>query len=329
MSESRAPWLHVRTPHTSSVQLSIDRLNWSIAQLAECGIHVPAGGRHYQALRLLQRVSGGTETVDLRDAAQRLRIEEAERSAWELMVIVTAAWNHQHTGGPFTERRVREALEGGVVPAEPNPTARNKQFELYVGALLALGGLVVFDGEPDLRVQLGHEIIGIAAKRSLTTTVRTVRARVREAAEQLRRVREPESRGLTSDSIALVGGRGFVALSLDSFYARDPENAPLDVEAHFSAALDAIAPAFRPLVGEHAVMGVLVFGCLMCWSCPTPDDLPRLDMELPIQWIAVGDDVERHQGRLLFQGVIGRLRPKLDTMLASCPRHVIPGPRSL
>lgn len=326
--QTDSSWSSMRVSGLSGTKLGIHRLRWAIAQLAECGITVPRSGRHYAALRLLERLERNSETLSINDQAQLELAAEADRSAFELMMIVWAAWQTQRPGGPFTMARITEILDGSALPDEKLTRARDKQFELFVGALLALSRLTVFDGEPDLRVDIGSEIVGIAAKRIRSANPNTIRARVAAATEQLRRVRDPDASTLRSDLIDLVGGRGFIALSVDRHYERAIGRVTeIDHRQQFEGALRELGAAIERSADDPAVMGILVFAVLANWS--PGEDGPKLDMHTPLHWIAMGDAVEVQQGKLLFDGVLARLRPQLQAAMGSCPREVLKGPRPL
>ncbi len=64
-------------------------------------------------------------------------------------------------------RQKLRAMLGGpdITKDETNSIARNTQFELYVGAVLAFGGVSLELEEPDLTVQYLGRVTGIAAKR--------------------------------------------------------------------------------------------------------------------------------------------------------------------
>lgn len=84
---------------------------------------------------------------------------------------------------------LRVLLDGRylTIDAPTHDPARDKQFELFLAARLALGGLHTELAEPDIIVDLCGDRVGIAAKRPRTAP--GIRSAIKKAGRQVRRAR--------------------------------------------------------------------------------------------------------------------------------------------
>jgi len=90
---------------------------------------------------------------------------------------------------PSLSAALRVLLDGRylTIDAPTHDPARDKQFELYVAARLALGGLRTELAEPDIIVDLCGDRVGIAAKRPRTAP--GIKSAIKKGGRQVRRAR--------------------------------------------------------------------------------------------------------------------------------------------
>jgi hypothetical protein len=225
----------------------------------------------------LQRWNDAEEELDLSNGGVLRTIGEAHRLAWETFLITVAAHqDRRNRRTPFTAEQFGLMMGGDLVGEGRHSTPRDTQFELYVAATLRLAGATVRRGEPDLRLLYGPEETGIAVKRIRSLNPDQVQKNARDAAKQ----------------IAGEGLRGWIALNLDSRFARisggQPEDTLLrDMEAVF----DSVGRALRRPAGKPHVLGFMLFGYVIDWQPPTPgEDAPRLHFSPPMRWYALTED---------------------------------------
>jgi len=87
--------------------------------------------------------------------------------------------------------------------------ARNIQFELFLASTLWQSGFPLVFGEPDLKCQVDDRQCFFACKRLFSPSLRQLRRRIGEAAEQIRKSRS---------TALLPGTRGIIAISLSRVF---------------------------------------------------------------------------------------------------------------
>lgn len=241
------------------------------------GVALPPNGRHQTALATLERLNSSEQPIDLGDASELTRISEAHRLAWETFLIVVAAIDDQRNPQtPFTPERFERMMGGDLMDKGRDSLPRNTQFELYVAAMLRLPGGTVTGGEPDLRMLYGQEEVGVAVKRIRSLNPDQVQKNARDAAKQ----------------IHAVGRRGWIALNLDTRFARmdysQPETTRLN---EFDETFDSVVSALRRASHKPHVLGFILFGYVVGWHPPDVEgDAPRLHVAAPLRWIGLSDD---------------------------------------
>lgn len=168
------------------------RLAWAIERLEEWGVKVPSGCRARNALHLLRQL----HEANLRGEPASLRTDQAtfaaqHHTAMELFLVVYAATLCDYPNHPFTRERFETVVCGsdGIEGRHTDP--RNKEFELTVAARLCLGGIRVFDGDPDLQFDKGTERWGVAVKRITSKKGKQMKERLQYAVEQIERTPLP------------------------------------------------------------------------------------------------------------------------------------------
>lgn len=171
---------------------SLWRLEWAIGKLEERGVDVPPGCRARYALRLLRHLHEANlqaEPASIR--ADPTTFATQHRTATELFLIVYAATLCDYDDHPFTREKLETVVRGSDGAEGRHTDPRNKEFELTVAARLCLGGIRVFDGEPDLQFQFGAERWGVAVKRITSTKGKQIKERLRNAVDQIERTSLP------------------------------------------------------------------------------------------------------------------------------------------
>ena len=251
MTESRRGLWHSARPLPrlgSSGLLS--RLTVALEYLEHIDIRVPTNGRARSAARLLERLGEGREVIEAGNLTRLRLIEAAHRTAWEVSLIAYARYVATRGANPFPDDRLQVMMRGAELPERFGTQARDAQFEMYVGAMLRLGGADVRQGEPDLRLLFGPERVGIAAKRVSSCEPTQMRRHLNKAADQI----------LAADM------RGFIAINLDSRFLEMalPRSEP-DRIAAFEGIFDELASYEEALRQQQHVLGLMVYGYLAEW----------------------------------------------------------------
>ena len=258
----------------------------ALARLAELGVATPPDHRLTRAVRRVERAFASADR-DGSFVTDAVRFSEALRTMLHQYIVGRAVSESDHAAIALIAR----TLDGRDTPAEDlagragaRTAARDTEFELFVAAILRLGGVVgVHLGEPDLRIQAGDDEIGVAVKcvwnraqleKRVVKAIRQVRQHTKvgglivlgldvpmlgldpDPAERLgalltRRAREIVLRHRGDDVVAMVLGVGTVAAPADAYAADRPSpvgpDAPPLVALGASLHVEAILPP-----SEHA-----------------------------------------------------------------------------
>jgi hypothetical protein len=260
-----------------SVLLEV-RLRESLEHLStRFRVAVPENGRHAAALETLGKWNKTDRSIDLSDHGELRRLTEAHRLAWEtFLVTVAAIEDRRNTRTPFISDKLRLMLDGDLVLEGRRGLPRDTQFELFLAAMLRLGGLSVARGGPDLLMRYGTTDVGVAAKRIRSLNVDQVQKNARDAAKQIKR----------------AGLRGWIALNLDSRFGvidyAQPEDSLL---VEFSDTFNSVNAALqRPAVKPH-VLGFILLGYVHSWHPPLKGTTePRLHWAAPLRWQGLADN---------------------------------------
>lgn len=223
----------------------VNAATWALRRLAELGVSIPASNRLELAGKLVRQVLEGEVSISSEDRAEVGRLTEAH---WTVLERYTIARVLNPVGdlADLGRKKLRTMLGGpDIAGDEKNSIARDTQFELYVGAMLALGGVSLDLEEPDLTFQYLGTTTGIAAKR------------VRSPAQLNKRVKG------ALKQIHTTGKPGFVAVNVDTLIMTGTTSAagtPLDVRLPTLNRLDS-SLAWRP-----GICGSIVFGHDATWD---------------------------------------------------------------
>jgi hypothetical protein len=265
-------------PRTGSGELQ-GLLDLSLQHLARMGVKIPVNCRQRQALALLRRINTDRAILRPDNPTFLRRVESNWRTAWETILITHAAFERrrQRAKTPFGNQQLRRMLGGHELGDTASSTSpRDTQFELFVAALFAHTAVDVIGAEPDIRVSLGYERVGIAAKRVHSSNPKRIAERVKEALKQIRKSHL----------------RGMLALNLDARLegARLPPTS--DERANlFAERLDVVLDYLQPCVQDQNVLGILIFAQCTQWTFPAGDaQVPTIDVSLPMRWLTWDDD---------------------------------------
>jgi hypothetical protein len=221
------------------------RVTWALEKLEEWGVNVSPTCRARNALRLLQTL----HEANARGEPASVRTDPAtfaaqHHTATELFFIVYAATLCDYPDHPFTKQKFETVVRGsdGVEGRHTDP--RNKEFELTVAARLRLGGIKVYDGEPDLQMEIGSERWGVAVKRITSQSGKQLKTRLQDAVQQIERTSLP----------------GIVALKLEGRLTGVPADA--DDPRWFQevdAALDEVLKYSEQYLQSYFVRGLLLY----------------------------------------------------------------------
>jgi hypothetical protein len=239
----RLRWVRSQRQGMGSGALA-ERLRTSLDLLRKLDVEIHPQSRAQSALAFHDRLNADPSLVRLGDPEFEALLEAHHRTAIDLFVITYMAWeDRRRPGTPFTHDKLELIVQGDDLDRGRDSAQRNMQFELYVAALLRLGGASVWNGEPDLRAEIAGMRVGIAVKRLRGTSSNTLEERVDEAANQIADWRTP----------------GYIALSIDRrFTGVDPRIAEAELLDQLSAIFD--AARYRRAASNDAVLGVMLFG---------------------------------------------------------------------
>jgi hypothetical protein len=259
--EERAPeprrWVAAPSPGRAGTSSIIQSGKYALARFNELGIPFPTPNRLQRAVEAVEELQSATDTtLDLP------RFRGATRTIYDSYYIARASASAAGRIDPESRNQLARMLSGPdlVMEEDENSSrARNVQFELLLGAWFTCGGAAVRIAEPDLRVIVGGEELGIAAKRIRSR--RQIRKRIHKAVAQV--LRGP--------------GRGFPALCVDALLddldqLGDPDVLGRQFDECFPEFDDEIAR----LEGEPRIYGLLAMGTRAGWvPGSTP---PQLDI---------------------------------------------------
>lgn len=271
-------------------------------------LSVPPGSRFDLALHNIEALAHANAAAS---EASSLDVERAvanHRSAWELFLATACAAHVQYPDHPFTAERFAIVLRGAEVKEGRDRSARNIEFELTVAARLYLGGVPVFDGEPDLRVHYRDELAGFAIKRVTSPTSSQVKEAIKKAVEQIKASKM----------------RGFIALNLEdrlkSVTARP--DAP-EFFAQVDAGLDEVLRFSKYYADSPYVVGLFVTSSLVLSSPKhAPNGLPELDMNLPWRYIKMLNAVDSITKEGFWENWESTLHQKLVILSHAIPRQL-------
>jgi hypothetical protein len=178
--------------HSYSSVLS--QLSDAIAKVSE-RIHVPANARVVQWTHAVKRLS----QVERRAVLEEM-LPHVQRGSWNhpykdafraLVDARTFTIIVQNLLAHLTDADLRDLISGNFDPAldKPDSRARDRDFELFIGAIARRAGLPIRLFEPDLILTVQGEEVSVAAKR--LSSRRKVGDNIDKAARQILKAERP------------------------------------------------------------------------------------------------------------------------------------------
>jgi hypothetical protein len=222
----------------------VNASTWTLARMRVLGVQVPGGCRLELAGKLVRRVLEGQEAIEPEDSLGVQRLTEAHWTVIEQYTVVRALDQKEDLAKVGIEK-LKTMLGGPDIAAdETNPIARNTQFELYVGACLAFGGVSLHLKEPDLTFQYQGTPTGIAVKR------------VRSSVQLAKRAKE------AADQIQASGMPGFVAVNVDQIMKLSGASRGVGLDQQ----VPELAQVEADLCERPGVLGLIGFGHRATWT---------------------------------------------------------------
>jgi hypothetical protein len=135
-------WYYSPEPWRVGSAMLEELLAKALDYLVAIGVRVPASGRHAFALKQLRKANRSPGGVKTMTPKERLRLEHAHRTAYETILIAVGSFRlrRRPRTSPFLGAKLRQVMGGAEAYGPGRSQARDVQFELFVGAQLALGG---------------------------------------------------------------------------------------------------------------------------------------------------------------------------------------------
>ncbi len=202
------------------------------AKLAAHGVPIPPGRlARFEKLAegfAAKRVSAQNVSVELHE------LLEGNRDFGDFATIVENLLPEQPPANKVVLAKVRDILGGAPLPSQDtNPLARNTQYELFIAALCARGGLNPHFVEPDCIVTAAGMRLGLAAKRA--GGAGHVRRLVKDGARQLRKAGVVGVVALSFDRLFAPNDERLMAESAEWLRPAAPEIIERTVRPHFAA----------------------------------------------------------------------------------------------
>lgn len=229
----------------------------ALSRFVSLGVCVPRVNRPMNSSLLLESINVPGFTIGSKDKDLQERLSDAHRTIYEQYIISCYVMSLSARIDDCLKRKIERMLVGpDLEKDERDEDARSIQFELYVAAVLALGGAIINLGEPDLLLSLGDECVGVAVKR------------LRKHKKLMPRIKGAQ------DQIKKSGRRGFIAVNLDIFYRNlFPQAIGIDgCLSDFEQKITTILKLEDKLEYNPDVIGLLIFVTNLGWSfqslCP-------------------------------------------------------------
>ncbi len=298
----RRPWSgHGAVPLSPST--SVPMAEFALSRYGELNVRIPGGNRLQKAREFLRLFIGSDDAslppLDPNDAPLLRKIVDATQTCFEQYLVARGTGN----GDSISEThraKIEMSLSGAeIVDLDSNSAGRDAQFELFVGSILAMGGVSVAIAEPDLVFFYHSEEMGIAAKR--VKSFKKLRTRFKDAVKQIQRSRS----------------RGFVAINSD-LLVRDLglQGDATQRGTLFRERLNALERIDRVFDSEPMVAGRLVFGTDAIWHFGA--ETPVLEFSFFRSfWVYTQTDAEIAAADQFFNALNAQIEQRLSTLVRS------------
>lgn len=233
-------------------------------RLQQLGVAIPPGSRFQLARKAVDEAhqrKGGFPSAEV--------MVESTRAIFELYWIVRALGGMKEL--PKRLRvELKDMMKGPRLPQDENDRnshGRNIQFQLFVGAFLASGGVEVVSAEPDLIVNYFGHAVGVAAKRVFSR--KKFLPNVKAAIEQI------ESSGRS----------GFVAVNVDRLIDDLALQPTENLTERFDREVTELPEALKLVQAHNTVGGLIALGMHVAWQSGTDEHpRPRVQMSEFCYW---------------------------------------------
>lgn len=266
------PWDNFHVPGIGSAALEA-RGSDVIKLLGEQGVKIPKGNRVERAVERIARVNENPSLLASMSDTEADLLLHASRDIFDAFLVTWTLVEKPDYAYLFPNEKLSQLFEGADSPLDDaNATPRNIQFELVVGAHLALGEATLVAEEPDYVLAYDTDAVGIAVKRLSSVKPATLEKRLRDGARQIQKHTD----------------HGFVAVNLDAWIedlsGDDADAVGAQFERQLREAYERIAKVAK--LKDH-LMGVLVFGTWLRWH--RSEGKRTLQWRNPFQFIGFTD----------------------------------------
>ncbi len=256
----------------------VDAANRSLARFRELHIPIPENSRLERARAIVEAAN-----ADFASAPPD-RLAEAFRTIYEMRWIARALGSGTTRPPNRLTNALASMLSGPDIEAEDDSKTkpRSLQFELYVAAILAAGGVRVDYAEPDLRMYYLDDWVGIAVK--LPRNRRRIAHHLEKAVEQIEKWTP----------------RGMIALNVDGLLDEvAAEGVPWEQIASTVDQLPEVLEGLANLSTRPRVRGLLAVGTATHWSIGATSK-PQLERLTFVKWNLLGHSEAEKQASEVF-----------------------------
>lgn len=297
------PWRHFQLERVGSGALAAQGRN-AIKALAQRGVVLPANGRLERAIQRIERVNDAPELLHSMSDDDAILLLEATRDVFDAFLVAYAAIERPRSVNPFpAERLVCFGYGADLAKGEPDPWARNTQFEVVVGAHFLLGGADVLPVEPDYSLLYNGRRVGLAVKRVTSVKPDTLVTRLKGAVDQ----------------IGGTFGEGFAVVNLDGWITDLSGGTLEEVGAQFQIQLREAHRAMLKVVPKAELRGIIILGTWLRWL--RVDGKRRLEWRSPFQFIGLADDDKDEKE---FMEYMDGLRARWENSMSELSVHLAP-----
>jgi hypothetical protein len=242
---------------------------------------------------LSQFVEKDEPMLDTSEATLR-RIVEATQSCFEHYLIARSTGPRERTPNRELIEKLSLSLTGAQTSdADANSVGRDTQFELFVRAMLTMGGVTVSIAEPDLRFPFGSEEFAIAVKR--VKKISRLNQRFRDGAKQIEK----------------SGIRGFVAVNTD-LLIRDVglDGQPAERGQNFDRRLELLHRLDDKYSSNPKIVGRIAFGTDTVWHLDRERPTAEFGFFRQIR-VFPADDAEAQALTQFFDDVASRIDARM------------------
>lgn len=223
------------------------------------GVRVPPTSRFEMHLKKLEKVFEGDGVIT----------QERTQAHLELSQLIEIGSLLGQVDARDLTAKLNRMMKDSVRPdrISGESPGRDTQFELYLAARFAYAGLTVTLEEPDVRIEDGLLVIGLAAKRP--KSFKRLQGRMNEARDQLRKQRNNITHGLVAIEATFLANPE-TRHNLIPEWSKDLESADSLTDQVFEHAKRIVPSWGKPKEDLHLTTGVLVIGSALYYMGTPP-----------------------------------------------------------